>query len=138
MLKLVLDTNTLVSAFFWKGYEEKLFRKIEQGKSLLFISQEIIKEIEDVINRPKFKQVMINANLTYDQIIQKIISIAHLIIGPKLHITIIEKDPADNKILECAVNSKVNYIVSGDKHLLKLKEYKGIKIVKTKEVLKLI
>ncbi|MBI2655235.1 hypothetical protein HYX06_02310, partial [Candidatus Woesearchaeota archaeon] len=50
----IFDTNTLVSAFFWEGNEAELLRKIEQGKAKLYITNEIIKEIEDVIKRPKF------------------------------------------------------------------------------------
>ena len=138
MLKLVLDTNTLISSFFWEGQEAKLFRKIEQKKCLLFLSLDILKEIEKVINKPKFMQAMINSNLNSDQIIQKIMSLSHIIIGPKLNINIIKEDLTDNKIIECAINSKADYIVSGDKHLLKLKEFKNIKIFKTKEILKLI
>lgn len=100
MLKLVLDTNTLISAFFWEGQEAKLFRKIEQKKCLLFISLDIIKEIEKVINKPKFMQAMINSDLNSDQIIQKIMSLSHIIIGPKLNINIIKEDLTDNKIVE--------------------------------------
>jgi len=53
LLKLVLDTNTLVSAFFWEGNEAELLRKIEQGGANLYITNEILKEVEEVIKRPK-------------------------------------------------------------------------------------
>ena len=138
MFKLVLDTNTLISAFFWEGNEAELLRKIEQRKALLFISPKIIKEIKDVISRPKFKQAILNAKLMPDQIIQKIISISHLIIAPELNINIIKQDPSDNKFIECVMQSNADYIISGDKHLLKLKQYKNIKIIKTSEILKLL
>ncbi|MEK6940914.1 MAG: PIN domain-containing protein [Nanoarchaeota archaeon] len=49
LLNLVLDTNTIVSAFFWEGNEAELFRKIEQGKAKLYITIKILKEIEEVI-----------------------------------------------------------------------------------------
>jgi len=68
LFKLVLDTNTIVSAFFWGGNEAELFRKIEQGKAKLYITIEILKEIEEVIKRPKFNAVMVKANLTSDHI----------------------------------------------------------------------
>nr|MBA4405236.1 putative toxin-antitoxin system toxin component, PIN family [Nanoarchaeum sp.] len=137
MLKLVLDTNTLVSAFFWEGDEAKLFREIEKGRAILFISKEILQEIEKVIIRPKFIEVMNKAGLTSDQIIQKIISVSRLVIGPKLNILVC-RDKEDNKFLECAQNAKVHYIVSGDKDLLNLKRYKNIKIVTTSEILRLL
>ena len=137
LLKLVLDTNTLVSAFFWEGNEAELLRKIEQGKANLYITNEILKEVEEVIKRPKFDKVMKNADLTPDQIMQKIVSLSHLVIAPKLIIKVC-RDEKDNKFLECAESGKVDYIVSGDEDLLSLKEYKGIPIVRTWRILQLL
>lgn len=137
LLKLVLDTTTLVSAFFWEGNESDLFRKIEQGKANLYITREILKEVEEVIKRPKFRQAMLNAGLTADQIIQKIIASSHLAVGPRLNINIC-RDEKDNKFLECAENAEADYIVSGDEDLLSLKKYKNISIVRSSEILELI
>src|SRR3989338_1722470 len=135
-LKLVLDTNTIISAFFWNGNEAELFRKIEQGKAALFITREILAEIEDVIKRPKFDKVMKNAGLTPDQIMQKIVSLSHLVIAPKFNIKVC-RDEKDNKFLECSESAKVDYLVSGDEDLLVLKEYNGIPIVRTWKMLEL-
>lgn len=137
LLKLVLDTNTIISAFFWEGNEAELFRKIEQRKAKLYITSEIIKEIEEVIKRSKFNEVMRKANLTPDQIIQKIVSLSHLVIAPKLNIKIC-RDEKDNKFLECAESAKVDYLISGDEDLLSLKEYKGTPIVRTGRILQLL
>ncbi len=135
--KLVLDTTTTVSAFFWEGNEAKLLRRIEQGQATLYITSEILKEIEEVIKRPKFNEVMIKANLTPDQIMQKLVSLSHLVIAPKLDIKVC-RDEKDNKFLECAESGKVDYIVSGDEDLLCLKEYNGIPIVRTWRMLQLL
>ena len=135
MLKAVLDTNTLVSAFFWRGNEYRLFKKIEEGKIKLFLSKEIVDEVEDVINREKFKDIIEKTNQRPDEIIQKIISVSHIVIGPKLNIRIC-RDPKDNKFIECGINANVDYIVSGDKDLLDLKMYKNINIIKTSNMLK--
>ena len=138
MFKLVLDTNTLLSAFFWKGNEFELFKKIEKGKAQLFLSENIVDEIENVINRPKFKEAIRISNQTPEQIVQKIVSVSHLVIGPKLKENVVKEDKSDDKFIECALNAKADIIVSGDKHLLKIKEYKGIKIMITSDVLKLL
>jgi len=119
LCKLVLDTNTLVSAFFWEGNEAELLRNIEQGKAELYISQEILREIEEVIKRPKFDEVMKKASLTSEQIMEKIVSLSHLVIAPKLNINIC-RDERDNKILECAESAEADYIVSGDEDLISL------------------
>ncbi|MBI2107348.1 putative toxin-antitoxin system toxin component, PIN family [Candidatus Woesearchaeota archaeon] len=137
MPKLVLDTNTLVSAFFWKGNEHKLLKKIEQGEAQLFISKEILYEVEAVVNREKFKEIIEETNQKPDAIIQKIISLSLLIIGPELSIKVC-RDPRDNKILECDVNAKADYIVSGDEDLLSLKCYSNIKIIKSSEIINLV
>ena len=134
MLKIVLDTNTLISAFFWQGNEFELFQKIEQGKAELYTSQEIIEEIKEVLNRGKFKKVILKTNQTPNEILQKVISISNIVIGEKLGIKAC-RDDKDNKFLECAILAKADYIVSGDEDLLVLKKYENIKIVKSLEVM---
>ncbi len=136
-LKLVLDTNTIVSAFFWEGNEAELFRNIEQGKANLYITIEILKEVEEVIKRPKFDEAMKKAGLTPDQIMQKIVSLSHLVIAPKWNIKVC-RDEKDNKFLECAESAKADNIVSGDEDLLTLKEYNGIPIIRTWRILQLL
>ena len=84
MIKIVLDTNTLISAFFWQGNEFGLFQNIEQGKAELYISQEILEELKEVLNRDKFKSVISKTNQTPNEIIQKIISVSNVVIGEKL------------------------------------------------------
>ena len=137
LLKLVLDTNTIISAFFWEGNEAELFRKIEQGKAKLYITSEILKEVEEVIKRPKFDRVMKNAGLTPDQIMQKIVSLSHLVIAPKITVKVC-RDEKDNKFLECAKSAKADYLISGDEDLLSLKEYNGIFIVRTWRIFELL
>src|SRR3989338_7154409 len=137
LLKLVLDTNTLVSAFFWEGNEAELLRKIEQGKANLYITSEILKEVEEVIKRPKFDRVMKNAGLTPDQIMQKIVSLSHLVIAPKITVKVC-RDEKDNKFLECAKSAKADYLISGDEDLLSLKEYNGMFIVRTWRIFELL
>lgn len=133
MLKITVDTNTLISATISKGNEFKLLRLVKLGKVKLILSPQIIKEFVEVISRIKFgysvKQI--------ESVFKQILNMAQIIM-PIIKLDIIKEDPDDNEVLECAVQARVDYIVSGDKHLLKLKEYKGIKIVKTKEILKLI
>jgi uncharacterized protein len=137
LLKLVLDTNTIVSAFFWEGNEAELFREIEQGKAKLYITSEILNEVEDVIKRSKFDGVMKKANLTPDQIMQKIVSLSHLVVAPKITVKVC-RDEKDNKFLECAESAKTDYMVSGDDDLLSLEKYKEIPIVRTGKMLELL
>ena len=68
---------------------------------------------------------------------QKIVSLSHLFIAPKLTIKVC-RDEKDNKFLECAESAKADYIVSGDEDLLSLKKYKGIPIIRTWRMLQLL
>ena len=138
MIKLVLDTNVFISGFLWKGNEAELIRRIERKEAVNFINPEIISEIEKVISRDKFKELLVKAGLTVDEIIQKIISLSHIVVGPRMKENVVKTDPTDDKFIECAINSNADYIVSGDRDLLDLKEYKGIKIMKASEVLRLL
>lgn len=57
------------------------------------------------------------------------------IVEPMKKIDVIKKDPSDNKFLECAIEGKTDYIISGNRHLLELKKFKEIKILRAKEFL---
>src|SRR3989338_167451 len=118
-LKLVLDTSTFVSAFFWEGNEAELLRKIEQGKASVYLTAEILNEIEEVIKRPKFNEVMKRSAITPDQVMQKIASLSHLVIAPNISIKVC-MDEKDNKFLACAESANADCLISGDDDLLSL------------------
>lgn len=133
MLKITADTNTLISATITKGNEFELLRLAKLRKIELILSPHILKEFREIISRSKF-------GFSQEQIInsfKQIISISTIIM-PSNKINIIKDDPEDNRVLECAEAGKVNYIVSGDDHLLKFKKYKDINIVRTKFILDVI
>ena len=132
MLKITADTNILVSAAIAKGNEFEILRFAKLGKIELILSMNILKEFKDVISRPKF-------GFSEEQVssaFKHILSICTIVV-PSAKLDIIKEDPDDNKILECADAGKVDYIVSGDGHLLNLEDYNGIKIVKAGYILKL-
>jgi putative PIN family toxin of toxin-antitoxin system len=130
--KIVLDTNTLVSAVGWKGAPRKVFDLCIDDKLKIVTSNELIDEFIEVIFRPKFKFIQEDIKLT---IIRAIISISD-IVDPKIKLNIIKEDEKDNKFLECALTGNAKFIISGDSHLLKLKEFEGIKIVNASKFLK--
>jgi len=138
MNRIVLDTNIFISGFLWEGNEARLIRKIENNEVMNFISQEILEEIENVIKRDKFTELLDKARIKPDEIIEKIISISHMVVGLKMKGNIVKSDPADDKFIECAINSRSKYIVSGDNHLLNLKKYGNIQILTVPQMLKII
>jgi len=102
------------------------------GKAILkklFISVDILNEISDVINRPKFKADKQKTE-NYISDIKKIANIVN--ISEQINLS---RDKKDNKYIDCAIAASADFIVSGDIHLLELEEYGKIKIVKAKDYL---
>lgn len=135
MKKVVLDTNTLISGLLWDGNEARVIEKAENKEIKLFISPELIEELEGVLKREKFCNRLEGKEYTVDKAVSKIALIATLI-KPTRKINVIKEDPEDNRVLECAASAKVDIIVSGDSHLLDLKDYSGIDIITTSEFIK--
>lgn len=130
--RVVLDTNIFVSATFWKGKPYKIIHKALDKNIKVFVSKNILNELAKVLKRD-FE--------TDDKHIREIIDAYALFTGmvePKEKINVIKEDPDDNMILECAVACKADFIVTQDKHLLKLKKYRKIKITTPNEFLDLI
>jgi putative PIN family toxin of toxin-antitoxin system len=135
MIRIVLDTNTIISAIGWKHSKpRRILEACLSGKYLLVESPGLLKEFAAVMERPKFgfipeeqKKELVTRLINYCEIVE-----------PKKKINIIKSDPADNKVLECALEGKAQYIVSGDNHLLRLKVYMGIRIVTAAEFLETV
>lgn len=130
MSKIVLDTNVLISAILFGGKPRVILEEIIEGKHELGLSKNIIDEMTAVLESKKFK---FEAQVVYS-IQSELIALATLV-DPTISLKVIQDDPDDNKILECGLTFKANYIISGDMHLLKLKNYKKIQIITPAEFL---
>ena len=119
-MKITIDTNFLVSY--------KLLIRLIEKEAEIYTTKEILHEFAEVLERD-FKHNKEEIN----EIIGKLLSFV-TIIEPNSKLNIIKEDSDDNIILECAVASNSQYILTYDKHLLKLKEYKNIKIIKPEEL----
>ena len=129
MLKIVLDTNVLVSALINPhGKPAQIINYVFENKTRLFTSLSIIEELERVLSYPKLMKRHGLEKEELKEFISDLLSIMPLIEEEKTVEAILD-DPSDNKYLSCALNAKADFIVSGDVHLLSLGEYEGIKIV---------
>jgi len=133
MIQLVIDTNVFVSALISTRSILALLLDEAGKKYTLFISKEILGEVEEVISRKKFGF----SNQKISSAMEAILSFSE-IVNPEIKVDVIKSDPDDNKILECAIACKASYIVSGDSHLLDLKEYGTIKIINPKTALEIL
>jgi putative PIN family toxin of toxin-antitoxin system len=131
--KIVFDTNVLVSAWFWEGNESRLMESVEEDLIHGYSSKQLIEELCRTLRYPKF-------NLSQDEVesIRSYYLLLFEIVNPKQTIDIILEDPSDNMVLECALEAEADYIVSGDHHILKLGEFKDIKIVTSAVLLEIL
>ncbi len=133
MLRVVLDTNVLVSAIIRNGKPRKLFQMGIDGKYRILMSRQTVDELFEVLQRPKFK-------MTMDEIIRIISAIGRSSENVPITSTlqVVADDPDDDTIINTAYDGKADYIVSGDPDIKSLKNFEGIKIVTVDEMLKIL
>jgi putative PIN family toxin of toxin-antitoxin system len=126
--RAVLDTNVLVSAFFWEGNERTLLRRCRNGEVRSITSPNILGELERVLMH-KFE---VPERIVKDYL-KEIIMFSELVF-PRGDLRVVEDDPADDLVLETAMLGKADVIVTGDRHLLRLGGHEGVGIKKAKDV----
>jgi len=138
MLKIVLDANVFVSALINpRGKPAQILNYVVENKVRLFTSPSIIEELERVLSYPKLVKRHGLEKRELKKFVSDLLSILSLIEGKKA-IEVIAEDPADNNYLSCAVDAKADFIVSGDIHLLNLREYEGIQIITPAQFLEML
>lgn len=129
-MRVVFDTNIFISALVIPGsLAEKAVLRIIEGKDDLVLSTDIIKEVLSVLSS-KFgreREALSHVAVTLMDLGKWV--------KPAQRIRVCKDEP-DNRILECAVSGRAKLIVTGDKEMLRLKEYMGIKITSLREYLK--
>jgi len=133
-MKLVIDTNTVISGLLWQGAPRQILDLARSGSISLFTSPELLAELEDVLGRKKFAARLGAAQVTVDELVYGYAALAKTIRAAKIE-PVIKADPDDDKVLACAVAAKADIIASGDSHLLDLKEHEGIRILTVNQAL---
>jgi putative PIN family toxin of toxin-antitoxin system len=131
MLKVVLDTNVIVSALNFSGLPAKVFDLAIAGEIANITSEHIITEVRNILLR-KFSWEPAEAEDA-----GMLLGFFSKIVKPKRRLKAISHEP-DNRILECAVAGKADFIISGDHHLTDLENYREIKIVNPNRFLEII
>ena len=133
MLRVVLDTNVLVSAIISDGKSRQLLRKGIANQFTIITSNLILRELATVLRRPKFK----TSEEEINRIILALGRVAQ-VVSVKSRFQVVREDPKDDMILETAYDGSADVIVSGDSHLLALQNFRGIKILTVQSMLELI
>lgn len=130
-MKVVLDTNVFISGVFWKGDSNRIILAWKEGKIKLVVSLEAISELARVLRDFKIKMPHELIKEWIDLIIKN-----SELVKIQNKIKIIKEDPTDDIFLETALIGRAKYIITQDAHLLKLKEFRGIRIITPGDFLK--
>jgi len=124
-MRAVLDTNVWVSGIVFGGVPFRILEIALESDFELIVSTDIIEEVEGVLASKKFGFSVSDI----EEAVQPLLDIAEFVI-PQTKLSVIKRCPADNRILECALEGKADYIVTGDiRDLGKLGIFRGIRII---------
>ena len=130
-VKVVLDTNVLVSALLFTGPVNRLVPLWQEGRFVPLVSKDILVEYLRVLAYPRFE-------LTAEEIrflIEEVVLPFAVTVKTRPGRAIVRRDPADDKFLHAAAAGRARYVVSGDRHLLAIGAHRGARIVTAREFL---
>ena len=136
-MRLVLDTNVVVSGLLWKGTPAQLIEAAQADAVELCASRTLLAELTRILRRTKFDKAIAASGMSLDAVITGYIELATLVVPRPIPPTILN-DPDDDHVLGCALAAKVDLIVSGDQDLLTLKLFSGIPIVTAAEAVRIL
>jgi uncharacterized protein len=122
-MKIVLDTYVFFSGVLFTASPHKILKAWRAGRVVILLSSEILEEYQRVGNEltTQFRDVDLKPSL------ELLTAHGEMVYSPSI-LPRIKEDPSDNKFLACALAGKAKFIVSKDRHLLKLREFQGIRI----------
>lgn len=135
MLRVVLDTNIFVSSLLVKeGLPAQVLDAWSERKFLLATSPSLVSEIQSTLNYPRIRRKYNITNKDVSQLITLLAEDALVVPGDIEAVSgSVPDDPADEAVLACALDAEADLVVSGDRHLLDLVEYHGIRILTARE-----
>ena len=127
-MRVVLDTNVLVSGLLWRGPPHELIQQARSGRMTIVSSTDLLVEFGAVIRRRKFRPALGRSRTDVDRLLREVRHLVEIVrLTPALEV--ISRDPDDDVVLAVAVAARADLIVSGDIDLLILRSYRGIPIV---------
>ncbi|MBI4796392.1 MAG: putative toxin-antitoxin system toxin component, PIN family [Deltaproteobacteria bacterium] len=133
--KVVLDTNVLVSAFLKPESNPALILSLfSEGYLTVCLSEEILAEYGEVLKREKFKKLDRGSINKFISQIEK----QALMVRPQVSANVVSVDPADNKFLECALESKADYLITGNAKHFPFKKFRDTQVINPKDFIDLL
>ena len=132
-MRLVLDTNVVVSALLWGGGPRLLLQAGREKRVDLFTSTALLAELSEVLERPKFAMKIAAAALSVDQIVDRYAVLASLVQpAPTPRVA---PDPDDDVVIGTALAAQADHVVTGDRSLLSIATYQAIRIIRVSEAI---
>ncbi len=131
-IKVVLDTNVVVSAILFKG---KLYRMRElwkKGRIVPVLSRATFQELLQVLEYPKFSLKEVEIKMVLEQEVLPFFSV----VEETVTVSGTCKDPEDDKFLSCALSAHAKFLITGDKDLSMIGKYRSVKILSPSDLLK--
>ena len=130
-MRVVIDTNVLISAIFWTGKPKQILNKVRQEEITFLTSEFILEELKNVLRKADkpFK-------LSEEDADRIVIAMRELAVVVKIgsHVSVCQ-DENDNRVLECALDGNADCIITGDFHLLQLGSFQKINIMTVSDFL---
>ncbi len=133
IIRVVLDTNVLISALLFKGNLSKIVGLWQKGKIIPVISKETFGELKTVLEYPKFSLARAEIKSLIEQEILpffEVVDVSKPVKG-------VCRDPGDDQFISCALSANAYCILTGDKDLLDLKKYKSLRIIHASDFIKM-
>ena len=131
-MRVIADSNVIISGLCWHGAPRAILNAAREDRITLFTSYSLLAELEEVLDRQKFSQRLAAVNTSAHELVLGFASLAHVIVPAPITPVVID-DPDDDAVVACALAADAEFIVSGDRHLLALRQYQGIEIVNAGE-----
>lgn len=127
-MRAVIDTNVVVSGMISrKSYPAKVLDSWVLGQFTPVVSPELVREYAAVLTREKF--AILGTTQRRIELLEKMLSLPWVVmVYPEIKVTLVQADPCDNKLIECAIEGNAEWIVTGDKHLLELRSVESMTI----------
>ena len=133
IIRVVVDTNVLISALLFKGELSRIVGLWREGKIIPIISRETFDELRTVLEYPKFSL----SRAEIKSLIENEILPFFEVVNVTKHVKGLCRDPEDDKFISCAISANADCIVTGDKDLFDLKEYQSIRIIHASDFIKM-
>jgi len=134
-VRLVVDTNVLLSGSLWRGNPARLMDALFEGSATLCVSGPLLAEFEEVLQREKFQKRLDLGGLKARDLVSRLRAAAIIVDEPSLSVPSTLRDRDDLHVLACAVGAAADAIVTGDNDLLSMGAFEGIPILTAQQAL---